>query len=470
MELSAKRGKKRQNATIARLQPSRFSGVPSAPVGLGSASNSGGGVDSDGGPDQANITDLRTGRWTTEEIAYCDQLILLFEQGKLPIPNGIKLNDFLSGMLKSKQARLTKKMKNAKLSTRQYRRTTGYINDLNDAETFSQLETDFFASIKCRMERSEIRFHMQKEWRELFSNYCVAIGYPQKLDADEWLCSMEEMERRSSRQKDAARMARRKIMMGYALSEDAVEPQTGVFIDPKPPVFTSIAESSSAVMKRQQSALDDAASSVAATTGGPATKKLRTTEQRPLSDYASPFVGRVIQFIESRNIPFEHVDAWVPSLVPMVDGMGASGPSGSGSNTENGQCRLCFAGCATAETQVLPGKNNGQSTPMSAEEYFDLISFGLYSQKFSFDVGCGLPGRVYNSGVASWERGIANAPRPQFERAGGAKQWGISTVLGVPVASPNVGRIVVLFYSRFDRDRDDALVTRIMEELTKVSL
>jgi hypothetical protein len=41
-------------------------------------------------------------------------------------------------------------------------------------------------------------------------------------------------------------------------------------------------------------------------------------------------------------------------------------------------------------------------------------------------------------------------------------------VLGIPVASPSVGRIVVLFYSRFDRPNDPDLVTSLMEKLTKV--
>lgn len=437
-ELSAKRGKKRQNATIARLQPSRLS-----TGGVGSGMDSSGGGGGAGGGEVAEAADLRTGRWTTQETAYCDKLITLFEKGQLPIPNGIKLNDFLAGMLKSKQARLTKKMKNAKLSTRQYRHIAGYVDNVQEAKEFSQLETDFFASIKCNMERSEIKFHMQKEWRELFSSYCVSIG--QSIDADDWLCSVEEMDRRASQQKDAARMARRKIMMGYALSEDAVDPQHGVFIDPKPPAALCGVHR----QHRRASSPDIP------------NKRSRSSYIRSFSDHASPFVARVMSFVESRSVPFEHVDAWVPSLVPM-DGMGAATPDES----SNGQCRLCFAGCATSENQVPP--SGGPLQPIPSEDHFDLVSFGLYSQKFSFDVGCGLPGRVYNSGIASWERGVTNAPRPQFERAGGAKQWGIQTVLGVPVASPNVGRIVVLFYSRFDREKDDGLVSRIMEELTKV--
>jgi hypothetical protein len=430
-ELSDKRGKKRQNATIARLQPKK-------------------------GCDDNESPDLRTGRWTTEETAFCDELIQLFEKGKLPIPDGIKLNDFLSGMLKSKQARLTKKMKNAKLSSRQYRKGSGFIESIDEAREFSRLETDFFASVRCNMERSEIRFHMQKEWRELFSGYCVAIG--QKLDAELWLSSVEEMDRRNSQLKDAARMARRKVMMGYALSEDAINQQRGVFIDPS-------AETDSKPFPPRlpsSSLLGQSSESEVGVAGGRPFKKARSSPSpRPLGSYSSPFVGKVIHYMQRRNVPFEHVDAWVPSLVP------ADGAKPDASST-GGPCRLCFAGCATADYRVP--QEGGAAVPMSEEDQFDLLSFGVYSQKFSFDVGCGLPGRVYQTGIPSWEQGIVNAPANLFERAGGAKQWGIQTVLGVPISSPNVGRIVVVFYSCFDRPRDDVLVTRMVDELTKVRL
>ncbi|EJK64845.1 hypothetical protein THAOC_14376, partial [Thalassiosira oceanica] len=56
----------------------------------------------------------RTGRWTAEEIAFRDELIGHFLEGNLPLGSGTKLSDFLPGLLKSKQSRLAKKMKNAK--------------------------------------------------------------------------------------------------------------------------------------------------------------------------------------------------------------------------------------------------------------------------------------------------------------------------------------------------------------------
>lgn len=193
--VSDKRGKKRKNATIARLTSngmvmeetgSSTSAVAASgnDVAMSSSATITGdtaaGSTTASSSSSSDVSDLRTGRWTIEETEYCDSLISAFEKGMLPLPDGVKLNDFLSSMLKSKQSRLTKKMKNARLSARQYRLDIGHIPERELARDLSRKETEFFASIKCAMERSEIRFHMQKEWRELFSSYCVSIG--QSLD------------------------------------------------------------------------------------------------------------------------------------------------------------------------------------------------------------------------------------------------------------------------------------------------
>jgi hypothetical protein len=426
MAPSSKRGKKRKNATIARLNPSNIAG-----------------------DDSGEGSDLRTGRWTTEETLYCDKLIEKYESGELPVSDGIKLNDFLANMLKSKQSRLTKKMKNTKLSAKTYKRTLGFLVDDAEAKLISQLEADFYESISCDLERAEIRFHMHKEWRELFSSYCVTMG--QKLDADSWLSSVEELDRRTSHAKDAARMARRKVMMGYALSQDSMNPQRGVFIEQA----NSTGAHGTDVMSSTHAAMLTIANSQ---------KRLRNGRERRLKDFSSPFVGKVIQYIERHQLPFEHIDAWVPSFVSQGEESKPTNAPQNGSGDQ--QCRLCFAGFASTEVQVPT--DGSPSVNLTSQEQFDLLSFGEYSSKFSFDVGCGLPGRVYSTGICSWEQGVENAPSHQFERCGGAAQWGIKTVLGVPIPSPNVGRIVVLLYSCYDRQRDPEMVRRVTEELTKV--
>jgi len=395
------------------------------------------------------VSERRTGRWTTEEMALCDKLIAKFESGELPVSNGVKLNEFLGNMLKSKQSRLTKKMKNAKLSSRTFQRSTGGIVDINDAREFSEIEDCFFQSLQDPQERAEIKFHMQREWREQFSQYCVAVGQP--LDADNWLSSVEEMDRRASQAKDAARMAKRKLMMGFALRTDSKNPDHGVFIE-KTEADERLAEGTMGLLHDeivdQQEMLQLLAEEAKAGVHSDINGKSSLL-------HSAPFLAKTMAYIQRHNIPFEHVDLWVPSFVPNDD------PNGAPSN-----CRLCFAGSATVEETV--GEDGKIRKTLSPEEQFNLYAFGDYSQKFSFDVGCGLPGRVYESGRPTWEQSVHNAPHHHFERCGGALQWGIKTVLGIPIASPNVGRVVVILYSLQDREKDQDMVARLSDEFTRL--
>ena len=423
--------------------------------------------------------ECRTGRWTAEEMAFCDKLIEKFKAGELPLTDGVKLNDFLASMLKSKQSRLTKKMKNANLSGKTFKRTHGYIPNDESCREFSEFEDAFFRSIMDPQERAEIRFHVQKEWREMFSQYCVALG--QSLDVDAWLNSVEEMEKRESKAKDAARMARRKVMMGIALYQDTQNPDQGVHIDKSSDQkggYTALDSMMNAEFEKDEvlALLSDKSflggnqkmPSITSSSSAQGGKIREVSNDKHCWHYASPFLGKIISYIQRLGCPFEHVDAWVPSYVPDSS---ASEGSGTNPNSQSNTCRLCFAGSATAEIQApadYSGNQPGPPQPLSQEELFNLLSFGEYSQKFSFNVGCGLPGRVYESGIPAWEQSVHNAPHRHFERCGGAIQWGIKTVVGIPVPSPTVGRIVVVVYSKHDRNKDQSLVGRLYEEFKKV--
>lgn len=398
----------------------------------------------------AYISERRTGRWTVEEMAYCDKLMEKFESGELPVVEGVKLNEFLGNMLKSKQSRLTKKMKNAKLSTKTFQRASGYLSDNSEAREFSELEESFFQGIQDHNDRAEIKFHMQREWREQLSQCCVSIGQP--LDADAWLSSVEEMDRRASQALNAARMTRRKLMMGFALRTDCRNPDQGVFIEKTEDEQFVADHAVDGSDDRKES--DQMLSLLAERKGD--SLGLDINGKSSLL-HSAPFLAKTISYIQRHAVPFEHVDLWVPSFVP-ANGV----PDQSGSES----CRLCYAGSATVEKML---EDHGKSTrALSSDEQFNLFAFGDYSQKFSFDVGCGLPGRVYESGRPTWEQSVQNAPHHHFERCGGAVQWGIKTVLGIPIASPNVGRIVVTLYSCHDRTKDQELVARLMEELTRL--
>jgi len=455
-------------------------------------------------PQTTTLADLRTGRWTSEETTYCDKLIQKFMAGRLPLPEGIKLNEFLSNMLKSKQSRLTKKMKNAKLSSKTFKRISGYLSDVMEAREFSENEDGFFHSLQNGLERAEIKFHMQKEWRETFSTYCVSHGQP--LNVDRWLASVEEMERRAHRAKDVERMQRRKMMMGQALRQDLQNPDRGVVIENSKKVENAVSAQQQMMGSSQagaypnngsggQFAVPDPMISASASMMG----NMSSSSMVSLGDAGiggggesqsqctpSPFLHKIMAYVQRHHVPFEYIDAWVPSFVPDADGNDPQQPpSENGSvagmdNKENGEpqpkCRLCFAGSMVAK-QVISGdttaasgqtQTRGRAIPLSSDDQFNLSAFGDYSESFSFDVGCGLPGRVYHMGVPTWEQSVHNAPLHHFERVGGSQQWGIKTVVGIPVPSPNVGRIVVVLYSRHDRAKDHDMVIRLTEEFARL--
>ena len=402
----------------------------------------------------------RTGRWTNEEVAFCDKLMEKFRMGQLPVVEKVKMNELLGNMLLSKQSRLTKKMKNAKLSSQTYQRSTGFIADHAEARLFSQLEESFFKAIQCQQEQAEIRFHMQKEWREMFTSICVKFGQP--LDADAWLNSVEEMDRRNAMVKDAARIARRKLMTGMALNHDSKNIPEGVFIEQTHADRALTAQSVTAAANlgslEELATIDNdellalLGDTVCADVTGDAPDDIHIKSS---SLHGSPFLGKVLGYLQRHGVPFEHVDAWVPSFV-----------SADGADGSEQLCRLCFAGSATTDTQIP--ENNGHAIKINAENRFHFHAFGDYSQKFSFDIGCGLPGRVYQAGIPTWEQSVQNAPLNYFERSGGAKQWGIKTVLGIAIPSPNVGRIVLVLYSRHNREKDQELVGKLQDEFTKL--
>lgn len=486
-DLAAKaswRAKEKQRARKKAKLDNGGSSTSAAGQGGGSADGKEG-MDTPSGPPPPPPTstsaDLRTGRWTSEETTYCDKLIQKFMGGRLPLPEGIKLNEFLSNMLKSKQSRLTKKMKNAKLSSKTFKRTAGYLTDVLEAREFSECEDGFFHSLQNALERAEIKFHMQKEWRETFSTYCVSHGQP--LNVDRWLASVEEMERRVHRAKDVERMQRRKMMMGCALRQDLQNPDRGVVIEKAGGAAAAAAAGAVAAGTQPQAGQYGAADPyavpdpmVSASVGGDAmASSSSTTSPPPSQTMASPFLHKIMAFIHRHQVPFEYIDAWVPSFVPDADDPPAPEGGTDGKEEKAPKCRLCFAGSMVAKQVIMGGEVAGgapvqarRAVPLSSDDQFNLSAFGDYSESFSFDVGCGLPGRVYHMGVPTWEQSVHNAPLHHFERVGGSVQWGIRTVVGIPVPSPNVGRVVVVLYSRHDRAKDHDLVIKLTEEFTRL--
>ncbi|KAL7532721.1 hypothetical protein ACHAXR_004800, partial [Thalassiosira sp. AJA248-18] len=518
-----------------------------------------------------------------EEIAFRDEMVPHFMEGDLPLPNGLKLIEFLSGMLKSKPSRLTKKMKHAKLSTRHFHLDGGYICSIHRAKELSRLELAFVNSISDAVERSEIKFHMQREWRDRLAERLTYLRI--SFDAEEWLKSVDVMDRRISLAKSRNRMVKRRFMMGKAMEKDTSSPTPGIFIDdtergdnhhhhPNDVDFELLASalegkddpSEDADLYALYSSLaadgvaaDAAANNMTASnTGGGGQQQQqhhhhevsidgsyssrRSSNASPYSEpmsqeyhqqpsspfrsallpslgsaegpnfrFAAPFIAKITAYIEHNRVPFEHVDIWVPSScgsppskkpVPEESLLGSgSSASSSAQDGSTSSERLCFAGSANAGVQILPedantpeslsssaphvpsplgydhrysknpydGSSSAKVVPLSSDEIYHLSLFGSYSEKFSFTSGYGLPGRVYESGVPAWEQFIANAPAHLFERRGGAMQFGIKTALGLPIKSPNVGRIVLVLYSKHNREKDDELVARMVRDFQSLN-
>jgi len=448
----------------------------------------------------------RTGRWTSEEIAFRDALVALFLAGNLPLTNGLKLNDFLHTMLKSKQSRLAKKMKNAKLSTKYFFPKSGFVDDMaNDdqlasttpksftAEEFSKLEMKFISSIQDPVERSEIIFHMKKEWREHFAQRCHYLRID--FDGRAWLASVDEMERRLTTEKNRIKSAKRRFLMSKAMEKDAstTSRMPGVFVDVNDTSrdeFDKIVERTVMNTSNSQNSMhmglmnienalakshgfgEHSATSSSAASSKKAEKEsslnLYSASNDPNFKHAAPFLSGVASYIERNSIPFEHIDVWVPSY---VDG---NSSMGTGSKSQSGNFRLCFGGSATMGVQIVNNEPNPDGTsqkpvlkraPITQEDKTNFSMFGTYSEKFSFDTGCGLPGRVFQSGVPAWEQFVSESHPSLFERRGGAAQFGVKSALGIPIESPNVGRIVLVMYSKHDRMQNSNLMERLMNDL-----
>jgi bHLH-MYC and R2R3-MYB transcription factors N-terminal len=467
-------------------------------------------------PSGAEREQQRTGRWTDEEIVLVDYLVMAFDQGLLSLPHGIKLNEFLGDLLICKSSRLTKKMKNAKLSTRSFALGSLPQDRQNiDHRHLSALQEKFLQSITSEPTQLELRFNITKQWRTHFSNLCVQVGYPY-LDGREWAASLEEMERRATNAEELIRKNRR-VRMGLALQTDGgsaassnvfiggvqadvVSSQAGPSpsIDPPEPLaprrlsnsddgseegdedmfslleaFDSgmdgpeepqakrartrtLSEDIFADSRKQRAYSEDFESVLRGlidTQSEAVPDQPRNTSApavtRPPNHTCGPFLDAITMFMEARNLPFQHADVWVPSFLPRE----TKGPSKA---VDTEQLRLFHAGYATRGD-------------LDDDLAHSLHEFGIYSDNFSFEPGHGLPGRVYSAGEIAWECGIDEADPKKFERAGGAKVYGVKTAVGIPLSTPLVGRIVVAMYSKYYIHEDMNLAKECAAELMKYS-
>lgn len=120
----------------------------------------------------------RTGRWNAEESAYTNMLIKCFEMGILPLPHGMKLNDFLCDLLSCRTSRLTKKLKHAKLGSRTYRggmtmdkNISNMSNVIIHGGGIQRAQTLFLKTITPEWVRMELQFNISRMWRTHLANF-----------------------------------------------------------------------------------------------------------------------------------------------------------------------------------------------------------------------------------------------------------------------------------------------------------
>ena len=419
---------------------------------------------------------MRTGRWTDEEITYVDFLVEAFDSGRMTIEHGVKLNDFLSDVLLCKSSRLTKKMKNARLSIRSY----GFSSPVPrlDVELLSSLEAKFLDSITSHASRLELKFNLGRLWRSHLSNLCLQTG-SSLLDANDWINSLEQLERRAAEADERLRKARRR-RMGVALKTDSRSHQSGVFFSGAPVqrpakrarLEDALPQNVASAQTARPRTFANSSRSVASTDGsdggfisnmldlgshGPddgfqdeyqdllgelAGGKISSVPQNLTRKNCGPFLEEIVSYIEGHEVPFQHVDVWVPSYRPTPN--------------EKPQLRLFHAGYATRHD-------------IEPSALFQLDEFGEYSQRFSFEAGVGLPGRVFLTKQPSWARNIDSADTESFDRSGGAKVYGVKTAFAMPLKTTVIGLIVVIFYGMNDLPEDQNLIQKCMTDLAKFS-
>lgn len=442
----------------------------------------------------------RTGRWTNDEIAFVDYLVNAFDKGSLPLPHGVKLNEFLGDILLCKSSRLTKKMKNAKLSTRSF--VLGNIETMPsrcDRELLSNLQERFLASMPSESTRLELRFNLAKQWRTHFSNLCLQVGYP-FLDSNDWVASLEEIETRATQAEDAVRRVRRRKMSQALQTDGGSTANSSVFIggvhadtaasqlqnelsitfdvprtsdklhtisadenhghelEDSLDFLNSGFRSRSRTLSldflnniRDRAFSDDfdaALDTLINESGGTVAEAEKAETSSPHS--CGLFLDAIVSYMEARNLPFQHADLWVPSFAP------SEGAKAASQAVDTDRLRLHHAGHASRGD-------------LDESVAYKLREFGVYSDNFSFEPGHGLPGRVYETGEIFWERNVAETDPNVFERCGGAKVYGIKTAVGIPLSTDLVGRIVVTMYSCQDVPENMPLARDCAAELAKYS-
>ena len=182
---------------------------------------------------------FRTGRWTKNELVYVECLVQNFDQGALNLPEGVRTNEFLRDLLMCKSSRLTKKYKNAKLSTRLYQadQISGRSQVAGNIE-LSKIQHLFLKGV-TEVTGLILRFNLNRIWRQHLFDVCLQVGYGD-MNALDWLKSIDELDILVADAEEQVRLVRRRRMK-MAFKQNQSNPSVdykGVFLR-GPPVNTA---------------------------------------------------------------------------------------------------------------------------------------------------------------------------------------------------------------------------------------
>lgn len=150
-----------------------------------------------------------------------------------------------------------------------------------------------------------------------------------------------------------------------------------------------------------------------------------------------------MNYVESRDLPFQHADVWVPSY------------SNDANKDCQGNLKLFHAGYVT---------RNDLEWRIASK----LDKFGKDSCKTTFFPGHGLPGRVFWSGQPEWERALDCTSPDVFIRVDLAHQCGVKSGFCFPLASSVIGKICVAMYSVDDLPEDQQIMDQCVNDLGRL--
>jgi hypothetical protein len=417
-------------------------------------------------------------------------------------------------------------MKNAKLSSREFKMSPSAMMPLHDQQShsahkdefrmLSAVQEQFVLSLPSLSAQLEMRFNLSKQWRTYFSNLCIEMGYA-RMDVSEWIASLEDLEIRAAEAESHMRNFRRRCMglgakpiKSSSVSSSAtiaaatkvsptsvprpISSQSLVTAEEAPAPYSAVPVFASNLKHNLQNSqvdqeirdfqMDDRDFRRAALNESASPdfdQKLVAGAAMPMSitedfDCAMEYImGQGdIDFFAGADEPSSDYSDWVTSENPFLTAI-AMYLEERNLPFQYADCWVPSLGCNQLSSVGDAKDDDVRLLPAGFVTRYDqdrdlvsaLAAFGEYSKSFSFKPGRGLPGRVYSTGESAWQMALNESHPSIFPRAGGAKIYGLKTAVAMPFSAPGLGRMIVVMYSTERVTEDPALITQCCVDLAR---